>query len=124
MEVNGRVWGSLPLAVKSGMDFPARLAELYLSGPPDSGAFDATYSIGVRARNLELEVIWIGSVLSGRRRYPFLPAPRRREALGAALALLDPRVKYDILSLDDPGPGLAELAKIARKLPRKLRRAR
>src|ERR671914_285893 len=35
MEINGRIWGSLPLAVKSGMDFPARMAQLYLHGPPD-----------------------------------------------------------------------------------------
>ena len=30
MEINGRVWGSLPLAVRSGVDFPIRLAELHL----------------------------------------------------------------------------------------------
>ena len=34
MEINGRVWGSLPLAVRSGMDFPRKLVELYLDGPP------------------------------------------------------------------------------------------
>ena len=32
MEINGRVWGSLPLAVFSGVDFPNLLAELYLGG--------------------------------------------------------------------------------------------
>src|SRR5215218_3765903 len=26
MEINGRIWGSLPLAVRAGMDFPVRLA--------------------------------------------------------------------------------------------------
>src|SRR5919201_817829 len=30
MEVNGRIWGSLPLAVKSGVDFPLRLLELHV----------------------------------------------------------------------------------------------
>src|SRR5207302_298489 len=30
MEINGRIWGSLPLAVRSGVDFPAMLAELWL----------------------------------------------------------------------------------------------
>jgi hypothetical protein len=28
------IWGSLPLAVYCGMDFPARLAEMYIYGPP------------------------------------------------------------------------------------------
>ena len=121
MEVNGRIWGSLPLAVKSGMDFPARLAELYLSGPPPAAAGpDTSYAAGVRSRNLELEVTWILSVLLRRRRYPFLDGPRRRDALTAALRLLSPADGFDILSLGDPRPGLAEIAKIARKLGRKL----
>lgn len=122
MEVNGRIWGSLPLAVRSGVDFPRRLAELYLDGPPADGAEpDTDYPLGVRSRNLELEVAWIGSALR-RRRYPFLEAPSRRAALRVALALLDPADGYDILSRDDPRPGVAELRKIAGKLPGKLRR--
>ena len=38
MEINGRIWGSLPLAVRAGMDFPARLADLFLDGPPPGAA--------------------------------------------------------------------------------------
>jgi predicted ATP-grasp superfamily ATP-dependent carboligase len=124
MEVNGRIWGSLPLAVRAGMDFPARLAELHLSGPPPADAPLATgYAVGVRSRNLELDVLWVASVLRRKRRYPFLPAPPRREALRAALGWLSPADGYDILALRDPGPGLAEVARIARKLPRKLANA-
>ena len=125
MEVNGRIWGSLPLAVKSGMDFPARLAELYLDGPPNGRArLDTGYRVGVRSRNLDLEILWIIAAARRRRAYPFLPAPDRREAARVALRLLTPRDGYDILALDDPRPGLAELAKIARKLRRKVREAR
>ena len=114
MEINGRVWGSLPLAVHSGMDFPRRLAELYLWGPPGPEvAVDRRYRVGVRARSLELELKWIASLLL-RPRHPFLPWPRRREALAALASLLDPRIHFDIQSLDDPGPGLADLARIAR----------
>lgn len=121
MEVNGRVWGSLPLAIKSGVDFAARTAELYLFGPPDADLPPATsYAIGVRSRNLDLEVLWIASVLRGRRRYPFLPVPSRREAVGAALRLAHPADGFDVLSCDDPRPGLAELAGIAAKLRRKM----
>jgi predicted ATP-grasp superfamily ATP-dependent carboligase len=124
MEINGRIWGSLPLALRAGMDFPARLADMHLSGPPPAGAPLATsYEIGVRSRNLELDVLWVASVLRRRRRYPFLPAPRRREALVAGLGWLSPADGYDILALRDPWPGLAELARIAKKLPRKVSRA-
>jgi len=124
MEINGRVWGSLPLAVHSGMDFPARLVELYLNGPPANGAPpDSTYARGVRSRNLELEVLWIASVLRGKRRYPFLEIPKRRWGIKALLELFHPAYKFDILSLDDPLPGLAEVPKIVRKLGKKLREA-
>jgi predicted ATP-grasp superfamily ATP-dependent carboligase len=120
MEINGRVWGSLPLAVKSGMDFPRLLASLHLEGPPPAGPVATRYRVGVRSRNLELDIVWIASVLRGRTRYACLPAPPRRHALGALVGLLDPRCKYDILSLDDPRPGLAEIGKTARKFRGKL----
>jgi hypothetical protein len=124
MEINGRVWGSLPLAVHSGVDFPGRLADLYLNGPPDNGAPPKVgYAVGVRARNLELEMVWIASVLRGRRRYPFLPMPHRREALVALLELLNPAHKFDILSVDDPVPGLVEVFKIIGKFRHKLKEA-
>jgi predicted ATP-grasp superfamily ATP-dependent carboligase len=120
MEINGRVWGSLPLAVKSGVDFPSRLADLYLEGGNGHPAPARGYELGVRSRNLELEVVWILSVLRGKRRYPFLPSPARRDAVLAALRLLWPLDGYDILSLDDPSPGLSEMAKIGRKVRTKL----
>lgn len=116
MEINGRVWGSLPLAVRAGMDFPGRLADLILEGPPPSTTpLAADYRVGVRARNLRLDISWIGSVATGRRRYPELPWPARSAAVGAALSLMDPRIGDDLLDRDDPGPGLAQFALIARE---------
>jgi predicted ATP-grasp superfamily ATP-dependent carboligase len=122
MEINGRVWGSLPLAVHSGVDFPCRLAELYLSGPPAGVVpLDGHYAVGVRAHNLELEMVWIASVLRGTQRYPFLPMPQRHQALSALLELLNPSYKFDILSVDDPWPALIEVLKIIGKFRHKLR---
>jgi len=123
MEINGRVWGSLPLAVRSGMDFPAQLAELYLYGPPDQLPTKSRYQVGVRTRNLELDMVWIASVLRGKRRYPFLGMPSRREGLAALIGLLNPVYKFDILSLEDPKPGFAEIVKIVGKFGGKLRQA-
>jgi predicted ATP-grasp superfamily ATP-dependent carboligase len=125
MEINGRIWGSLPLAVKSGMDFPGRMAELYLGGSPDrNGAPDTRYELGVRSRNLDLEVIWLGSALRGNRGYRLVATPSRRQALAVALRLAYPGDGFDVLALDDPRPGLAELVRIARKLRRKVSRGR
>ena len=122
MEINGRVWGSLPLAVKSGVDFPARMAELYLAGPPKNGRpADTAYRLGVRSRNLDLEVVWIASTLRGRRGRRLVFVPPRREGVEAAIRLLNPKDGFDILSREDPRPGMAELAGIAAKLRRKVR---
>lgn len=128
MEINGRIWGSLPLAVKSGVDFPRRLVELYLGAGASNG--EALSAIGqggavagVRSRNIGLEMVWIASVLRRQRRYPFLDAPSRREALRAALRLPLPRDGFDVLSRDDPMPGLADLAHATGRLARKLRNA-
>ncbi len=121
MEINGRVWGSMPLAVAAGMDFPARLADLVLgggggSGPPQGAELNTSYRRGVQACNLELAAVWFANVLTGRRRYPYLPHPRRRDAFRALGGLVGARAGFDTLSSDDPRPGLAELGRIPRKL--------
>jgi predicted ATP-grasp superfamily ATP-dependent carboligase len=122
MEINGRVWGSLPLAVKSGVDFPARMADLYLAGPPENGRVpDTSYKIGVRSRNLDLEILWIASTLRGSQGHRLVAVPHRLEALQAALRLVYPKDGFDVLSRKDPRPGMAEIAKIASKLRRKIR---
>ena len=122
MEINGRIWGSLPLAVHSGMDFPQRLAEHYLSETARPAIEpDLDYAIGVRSRNLELDIGWMLTVMVGKQRAPFFTMPRRREAAAAFMNLFNPKYRYDILSLTDPVPGLMEIGKIARKLVRKSR---
>jgi predicted ATP-grasp superfamily ATP-dependent carboligase/thymidylate kinase len=125
MELNGRIWGSLPLALKSGVDFPAGLAEVYLGNVPGPGQRPETsYAVGVRSRNLDLEVVWIASTLRGARRYPGVPAPRRLEAVAAALRLLYPGDGFDILAREDPRPGIVELVGVGAKLRGKLGRGR
>lgn len=120
MEINGRVWGSLPLAVHSGMDFPARLAQLYRYGPPPADEPVATsYKVGLKVCNLDLMLLWIAQVATGKRRYPFIPQPRRREAIGGVLGLFDPRRRYDVQTILDPAPGIAQLGQTLGKLWRK-----
>jgi len=124
MEINGRIWGSLPLAVKSGVDFPARLAQLYLGEAMNGARPPATSPparVGVRSRNLGLELVWIGSVLRPNRRYPFLAAPPRRAGVTAALRLLSPSDGFDVLCREDPLPGILDAGKVVRRLAGKVR---
>jgi predicted ATP-grasp superfamily ATP-dependent carboligase len=120
MEINGRVWGSIALAIKSGIDFPARMADLYLSGEPENGREpDVSYEIGVRSRNLDLEMLWIASTLRGREGRRLVAVPPRRQALAAAVRLAYPKDGFDVFARDDPRLSLAEIARIAAKLLRK-----
>jgi len=121
MEINGRVWGSLPLAVHSGVDFPARLADLMIDGVPEGTSQpELSYANGVRSRNLELDLMWIVNVMLGRKRYPFLTTARRRDAVRAICELVNPACKFDILSLSDPMPGMIEISKIITKFRSKM----
>jgi len=107
----------------SGVDFPRLLAELYLVGPPARGAEPLLrYRVGVRARNLELDMVWLAATLSGIRRYPFLKTPGRGRGLIGVLELLDPRCRSDLLAMDDPGPGLAEIPRLVATLWQKVRK--
>ena len=124
MEVNGRVWGSLPLAVLSGVDFPRGLVELYLGPRSAEAAPQLRYRTRVKARKLELDVVWIAAALGGHRKYPFLPAPSRAEGLVGLLQLLDPRCSSDLWALDDPGPALGEFPRVFTTLWQKYQKHR
>ncbi len=128
IEINGRVWGSLPLACLAGVDFPGELAELYCPGSAADTSARASaevpagtpYRIGVRAYNFELMLSWIAQVLIGRTRHPYLPHPGRERALAGLLGLLDPSQKSDLAGGGDFAPRLAEARHIALKFAGKL----
>jgi hypothetical protein len=128
MEINGRVWGSIALPIRAGLDFPALAAELHVSGRKP-GEDDIRYRTGVECRNLELELRWVSQAL--RRR----AAPdgrelriRRSDALRVLADLTHPRTELDIQTWSDPGPGVVDtIGAIGRltgvALGRSLRRA-
>ena len=125
MEVNGRIWGSLPLAVASGVDFPALLARLALEGEAAVPAqLGSDYRIGLRCRDLHRDLLWIAAVLAQQLRYDFFRMPSRARALRAVLGMLNPRRKFDLLVWDDPLPGLIELPRLVPRLWEKARQPR
>ena len=122
MEINGRVWGSIPLAIFSGVDFPLGLANIHLledKADLTQGSSD-NYTPGLHAYNLEQTLHWIFKVLFGKREYSFIHYPSRLEAVKPILWLLKIPWRIDTWSLDDPKPGFAEIAKIIRKFVRKI----
>ena len=125
MEINGRVWGSLPLAVKSGMDFPLKWAEMCMrqtsdESTPDEGQLDTDYRIGVRAYNPELFLPWMANVLLRRHAHPDLPYPARRSVGPALKGLLGKGSESDFAAADDPAPAAPARWRTLRKCALKL----
>lgn len=103
MELNGRLWGSLPLAVRAGCDIPGHLLAVHL-GEDEGTAPDTGYEVGVRARNLDLELLWIGTVLARGRRSSDVVDLTRRDGVAAVVDLLRPGQGEDLHAPDDRRP--------------------
>lgn len=119
LEVNGRFWNSLPLAVAAGVDFPRLLVELASTGdvlpqPP--------YRVGVRCRWWLGDVRHLLQVWHGPPRgYP-VPFPGRMASLAAFLTPR-PGTVHDNFTWSDPAPELGDwLHFFGRQLPGVLRR--
>ena len=94
IEINARFWGSLPLALAAGVDFPSHLYEMWVEGRRD---FAQGYRTGVSCRNLANDFLWM------KRNVPRWRMPAE------LVRLLPLREHSDTFVLDDPWPGVAEV---------------
>lgn len=111
MEINGRFWGSLQLAVSAGVDFPALCLDYYLDIKPSSLCCD--YRVGHRLKwTLGLLDHLIIRLKSGRRMKTMLP-PETPTFVQVAREIFkggDTGTTLDVYDPDDPNP-FAEEAK-------------
>jgi len=96
MEVNPRFWGSLQLAIISGVDFPYLILRM---ARRESFEPILRYQVGKRCRWLLL-----GDILH------FLNNPNRLHLCPSFFHFFDPDTSYDIISKDDPLPLLGSVA--------------
>jgi predicted ATP-grasp superfamily ATP-dependent carboligase len=96
MEVNPRFWGSLQLAIVSGVDFPYLILRM-----AREERFEPIlrYEVGKRCRWLLLGDI-----------QHFLSNPQRFRLHPSFFHFFDPNTSYDIISKDDPLPLLGSAA--------------
>ena len=110
MEINSRFWGSLNLAIKSGVDFPSIAVRLAggMEQPPLP-----PYRIGVRNRWLLGDLDALLSVLLHRRGGMNLPPgfPPRLRLAWDFMHLWGRDLHYEIWSLSDPRPGMLEIGR-------------
>lgn len=122
LEVNARPWGSMPLPVALGVDFPYLWYQLLVNGVE---APQRTYKTGVYGRNL-IPDLW--STVADARHMP--GGTGRKLGLGlkrlAELGrVITGREVHDVLVRDDLAPGLRELwgttreiaARVTRRVP-------
>lgn len=106
MEINPRVWGSMPLAIASGVDFPYLLFKLAIDGDVQELR---SFKEGVKMRFLINDIRAALSYLAkGKRKIVYL-----RKFIKD---IFDTNVKEGILSLSDPKPGLVNIIKAIRRL--------
>lgn len=115
MEINGRFWGSLQLAIDAGVDFPALLLAAALG---KSAAPVTTYTCGVRSRWFWGDVDHLIARLRRSRDALSLPpgTPGRWAAIRDFLTVHRGVDREEVLRRDDPGPFFRETAQWLRSL--------
>ena len=116
LEVNARFWGSLPLALASGADFPLALFQLLVEGRTEIATPPRP---GLCARNLRADARWHLTNFRADRSDPTLNSrPWPGVIRETCASLLTGRERSDTFTLDDPAPGFAEAGELVRGLAR------
>ena len=108
MEINGRFWGSLQLAVDAGLNFPYLLYQamegISIAVPNNS------YRIGTKSRWLlgDLDHLLARLTKSNAQLQLNSDAPSRGRCLAEFCKLFQHDLHYEVESLSDPGPSLVE----------------
>jgi predicted ATP-grasp superfamily ATP-dependent carboligase len=107
MEINGRLWGSLQLAIDSGVDFPVLLVEAALGRPSPPVT---KYRIGIRSRWEWGDVDNLLAVLFQSSDRLALPSgrPARLAAIAEFIQALGTGTQSEVLRLSDPLPFIRE----------------
>lgn len=111
MEINGRFWGSLPLAVAAGADFPAMLYELLIEGAirPRAPA-----RVGVVCRKLSSDIYWLEQVIRRDAPAGLVKFPSMGAVVRDLLLVFSPKHYFDVQQWRDPWPGLVDVGRIGK----------
>jgi predicted ATP-grasp superfamily ATP-dependent carboligase len=107
IEVNGRFWGSLQLAIDAGVDFPSIVARAVLDGPPEP---IPRWRSGVRLRWEwgDMDHLLIRMVRSRARLHLPPNAPGRLGVIAGFFAHIPGRDRVEVFRWSDPMPFVIE----------------
>jgi protein-tyrosine-phosphatase/predicted ATP-grasp superfamily ATP-dependent carboligase len=109
MEINGRFWGSLPLAVAAGADFPSMLLDLELNGEITPSR---PYRNDIYCRLLSRDIHWYEAVMRGGVDKRIAHVPTGWEVFKGLGLFLHFRHRFDVQSIADPMPGLVDAGRL------------
>ena len=109
MEINPRFWGSLPLSIASGVDFPYLLYRMALDGDIKKVS---NYKIGVKSRLLFADMRYFGSIIQDDYTHLGIEKPDRFKTFLEFMKFYERDLHYDILSFDDFDPFMSEIKRI------------
>ena len=120
MEINGRFWGSLQLAIDSGVDFPWLLYQCAKGVPIP---LQPQYKVGVRSRWLlgDLDHLIIRLTHSRSPDGAPLSPPSRWKAMWNFMSFYERNTHHEVLRLSDPRPAWHEFRTYLRETWRGLR---
>ncbi|MFX1363267.1 MAG: ATP-grasp domain-containing protein, partial [Promethearchaeota archaeon] len=101
MEVNGRFWGSLEVAMAAGVDFPYLLYRLVVG---DDVPQVSNYRLGVKCRWVEGDIQHLVSVMKTSLNGEGVHCATRTRTLLDFFKLYESNLKYDCFYWDDPLP--------------------
>lgn len=109
MEINGRFWGSLQLAVDAGVNFPSLLLDMAMGNPqtvPENG-----YRIGVKSRWLLGDLDQLVMRVKKPDRTLNLPpgAPSKFRSFMSFCRFFERDLFYEVEDFDDPAPSRFEM---------------
>ncbi len=114
MEINGRFWGSLPLAIAAGVPFASGLVGVQTGSPEsEQSAYAELYCRFMipEVRRLIRLIFQPGKIQD-----PFYRYSKGLEVVRFFIDFFRPGMRYYLLSFDDPGPLIADIRNMVRKI--------
>ncbi|MGH1362022.1 MAG: hypothetical protein ACRBF0_00605 [Calditrichia bacterium] len=114
IEINGRFWGSLPLALQAGVDFPYYLFEMLVNKKlPDNfvEGKGVPYKENVYCRNFAKDFDWLKENIRADKSDPYSLTVPMPTVLAEARHWFMGRDHFDTLQLDDMKPGIKHVSR-------------
>jgi predicted ATP-grasp superfamily ATP-dependent carboligase len=108
MEINGRFWGSLQLAMDAGLNFPYLLYQMAKESPV--AVPDNAYRVGTKSRWLlgDLDHLLLRLTKSRKQLHLDCHAPSRWRCVVDFFRMFQRDLHYEVERLKDPGPAFRE----------------